>query len=65
MDDKLLKEYQQEAAALHKRCAELLEERKTARGQKSVELEKRLRILEGMYQDVCYAIKQMSKKNLG
>ena len=62
MDDKLLKEYQQEAAAIHKRCAELLEERKTARGQASIELEKRLRILEGMYQDVCYAIRQMSKE---
>ena len=62
MDDKLLKEYQQEAAAIHKRCAELLEERKTARGQASIELEKRLRILEGMYQDVCYAIRQISKE---
>ena len=58
----LLQEYQQEAAALHKRCEELLEERKTARGQKSVELEKRLRILEGMYQDICYAIRQISKE---
>ena len=62
MDDKLLKEYQQEAAAIYKRRMELLEERKTARGQASIELEKRLRILDEMYQDVCYAIRQMSKE---
>lgn len=62
MDDKLLKEYQQEAAAIHKRCAELLEERKTARGQESIELERRLRILDDMYNDVCFAIKQIDKE---
>ena len=62
MDDKLLQEYQQEATAIYKRRMELIREKETARGQKSVELEKRLLLLEGMYQDVCYAIRQMSKE---
>ena len=58
----LLQEYQQEATAIYKRRMELIREKETARGQKSVELEKRLLLLEGMYQDVCYAIRQMSKE---
>nr|DAQ76794.1 MAG TPA: hypothetical protein [Caudoviricetes sp.] len=62
MNDKLLKEYQQEAAAIYKRRKELLEKKEAFRGQKSVELEKRLRILDEMYQDVCYAIKQIAKE---
>ena len=39
-----------------------MREKETARGQASIELEKRLRILDEMYQDVCYAIRQMSKE---
>ena len=62
MDDKLLQEYQQEATAIYKRRMELMREKETARGQASIELEKRLRILDEMYQDVCYAIRQISKE---
>ena len=58
----LLQEYQQEATAIYKRRMELLEKKEVFRGQKSVELEKRLRILDEMYQDVCYAIKQIAKE---
>lgn len=62
MDNKLLKEYQQEATAIYKRRMELMREKETARGQKSVELDKRLCLLEEMYYDICYAIKQMAKE---
>lgn len=62
MDDKLLKEYQQEATAIYNRRMELMQEKENARGQESIELEKRLRILEGMYYDVRFAIKQIAKE---
>lgn len=61
MDDKLLQEYQQEATALYNRRMELMREKEDAKGQESIELERRLRILDEMYYDVCYAIKQMVK----
>ena len=62
MDDKLLKEYQQEATALYNRRMELMQEKENARGQESIELERRLRILDEMYYDVCFAIKQIAKE---
>ena len=61
MDDKLLQEYQQEATALYNRRMELMREKEDAKGQESIELERRLRILDEMYYDVCYAIKLMVK----
>ena len=64
MDDKLLKEYQQEATAIYNRRMELMQEKENARGQESIELERRLRILDDMYNDVCFAIRQMVKWNL-
>lgn len=62
MDDKLLKEYQQEATAIYNRRMELMQEKENARGQESIELERRLRILDDMYNDVCFAIKQIDKE---
>lgn len=62
MDDKLLKEYQQEATAIYNRRMELMQEKENARGQESIELERRLRILDDMYNDVCFAIKQIAKE---
>lgn len=62
MDDKLLKEYRQEATAIYNRRMELMQEKENARGQESIELERRLRILDDMYNDVCFAIKQIAKE---
>ena len=62
MDDKLLKEYQQEATAIYNRRMELMQEKENAKGQESIELERRLRILDDMYNDVCFAIKQIDKE---
>ena len=62
MDNKLLKEYQQEATAIYNRRMELMQEKENARGQESIELERRLRILDDMYNDVCFAIKQIDKE---
>ena len=62
MDDKLLKEYRQEATAIYNRRMELMQEKENARGQESIELERRLRILDDMYNDVCFAIKQIDKE---
>ena len=61
MDDKLLKEYRQEATAIYNRRMELMQEKENAKGQESIELERRLRILDDMYNDVCFAIRQMVK----
>lgn len=58
----LLQEYQQEATAIYKRRMELMREKENARGQESIELERRLRILDDMYNDVCFAIKQIAKE---
>ena len=62
MDNKLLKEDQQEATAIYNRRMELMQEKENARGQESIELERRLRILDEMYNDVCFAIKQIAKE---
>lgn len=62
MDDKLLKEYQQEATAIYNRRMELMREKEDAKGQESIKLERRLRILDEMYNDVCFAIKQIAKE---
>lgn len=62
MDNKLLKEYQQEATAIYNRRIELMQVKEGAKGQESIELERRLRILDEMYYDVCYAIKQIAKE---
>ena len=62
MDNKLLKEYRQEATAIYNRRMELMQEKENAKGQESIELERRLRILDDMYNDVCFAIKQIDKE---